>query len=81
MLRSSDITWKTPPEDPPMSPRAWRNIDRTVAAELTAIERDLSAWAGYKPKTEAVDQLLDARLYYRPPDVMDTPTLSRGWAR
>jgi len=81
MLRSSDITWQTPPQEPPMSRRAWRNIDRTVAAELTAIDRDLAAWAGWEPKTEVVDQLLDARLYYRPPDVMDTPRLGGRWVQ
>lgn len=72
MLRSSDITWQTAPAEPPMSRRAWRNVDRQVTAELTAIDRDLAAWAGWGPKTETVDQLLDARLYYRPPDVMDS---------
>lgn len=79
MLRSSDITWQTPAEEPPISRRELRNADRMVAAELKAIDRDLAAWAGWEPKTEVVDQLLDARLYYRTPDVMDTPTLGGRW--
>ncbi len=72
MLRSSDITWQTPTEEPPMSRRAWRNLDRQVAKRLAEVDGCLSAWAGHEPKTEAIDQLLDERLAYRPPDVMDT---------
>lgn len=71
-LTADDIRWAVPPAEPRMTVRAWRNRDREVTAELTAIDQNLTAWAGWEPKTEAVDQLLDARLYYRPPDVMDT---------
>lgn len=75
----SDIAWQTPAQEPPMSRRAWRNLDRQITAELKSIDADLSAWAGWEPKTEAVDQLLDERLRYRPRDVMDTwPATSNG---
>jgi len=71
-LTAADIDWQTPPAEPRMSSRVWRNLDRQVLAELRAIDRDLSAWAGHEPKAEGVDYLLDARLYIRPPDAMDT---------
>lgn len=65
------IRWVMPP-DPPMTARHWRTLDQHVTAELRAVDRALSAWAGWQPKTEAVDQLLDERLVLRPPDVMAT---------
>jgi hypothetical protein len=68
----------TPPAEPRMSSRAWRNLDRQVTAELASIDRDLSAWARHEPKTEAVDYLLDARLYIRPPDVMESGQITPG---
>jgi hypothetical protein len=71
-LTSAGVEWQTPPAEPRMASRAWRNLDRQVAAELVAIDRDLSAWAGHEPKAEGLDHLLDARLFIRPPDAMET---------
>lgn len=71
-LTLGDIRWETPAVEPLMRPKAWRSLDKQVAAHLRAVDADLSAWAGHEPKTEGVDQLLDERLFLRPPDVMDT---------
>ena len=71
-LTAGDIRWVVPPAEPRMSSRAWRNLDRAVAKQLAQVDGCLAAWAGHKPKTEAIDQLLDERLALRPKDVMDT---------
>jgi hypothetical protein len=71
-LSSADIHWVTAPAEPRMTARDWRNADRRVRDNLAAIDRRLSAWAGFEPKTVAVDHLLDERLMLRPPDVMAT---------
>lgn len=71
-LTLGDIRWETPAVEPLMRPKAWRSLDKQVAAQITQVDQILSAWAGHHPKTEAIDQLLDERLAVRPPDVMDT---------
>lgn len=70
-LTSADIHWVTAPAEPRMTSRDWRHADRRVTENLRALDRDLTAWAGF-PKKAMVDQLLDERLYLRPPDVMAT---------
>lgn len=70
-LSLGDIRWVMP-DEPPMTARHWRNLDRAVTGELAAVDRNLSAWAGFEPKGPGMDQLLDERLYLRPPDVMAT---------
>jgi hypothetical protein len=71
-LTSADIHWVTPRAESPTTRRDWRRADRRVTDNLLAVDRGLSAWAGFRPKTEAVDYLLDERLMLRPPDVMAT---------
>lgn len=70
-LTAADIHWVNPPAEPRMTARDWARADRRVADNLRAVDRALSAWAGFEPKT-GVDYLLDERLYLRPPDVMAT---------
>lgn len=71
-LTAAEIRWVTAPVEPLTTWRDWRRADRRVTDNLKAIDRDLSAWVGFEPKTVQVDYLLDERLYLRPPDVMAT---------
>lgn len=79
MLNASDVVREYPPAEPRMTGRAWRQLDQTTEREIRLIDRDLSMWAGH-PKGYAVDDLLDERLYRRPPDAMATgPIVPGGW--
>lgn len=77
-LTADDIHWVAPPAEPRMTVRDWSRTDRRVVDNLRAIDRGLSAWAGFHPKTVAVDQLLDERLFVRPPDAMATGPVIPG---
>jgi hypothetical protein len=80
-LSAADIEWQTPLAEPRMSARAWRNLDRSVVREIAVLDRELSAWAGHKPKTEAVDRILDERLYRRSADAIATGPIIPGRSR
>jgi hypothetical protein len=70
-LALDDVRWVSP-DEPRMTGRDWARADRRVSDNLRAVDRGLSAWAGFEPKAAGMDMLLDERLFWRPPDVMAT---------
>lgn len=67
--RPGRLEYVLPPREASALSRQVAAVDRNVATEVRAIDQTLASWAGH-PKTAAVDQLLDERLWHRPPDVL-----------